>query len=651
MTTAFADIGLSLIATSITNPRKSFNPERMQELADSIKASGVHTPVLVRFLPGSRAPDTDREVIYELVAGERRYRASQMAGMDTIPAMIRPLSDDQVLEIQLVENLQRDDLTELEEAEGYESLMQHSGINADQVGAKIGKSRSYVYARLKLLDLSLECKEAMRVGQIDASRALLIARIPDTKLQIKALEFAVTTDYKGDVPSVRSLQTWLRSNVMLVLENASFKITDARLVEAAGSCKDCPKRTGSNPDLFAEVDGADICTDPECFHLKEAAHRERLVKKAEAKGIKLVEGKEAKEICSPWQSIPSGYCMLSTVRADLARGGEEPQTLRELLGDDVPETILFEHPRTKELMEVVRTKDAEALLLAKGLATELPDGEDEEYLQDELEHLKNRAEVDIRRTTHRAIWDATVAAIRLAPMTGSESILPSDFLRAWLILQVSEEYTNMETMAAAVGYVFMEGEDEMDGLVMHLNRCSSADIFRATAIMLMQEDFHVTSATEPTLLNAMAKHQQVNTKALAKGAAAEVKAKFAAEAKAIQAKIDAKKPVPSTPAAQPVEGAGGNVAKSRAAKTKLTAADAQSGIAAAMQELEQQPADPLYEQALALVIKEQKASKRLLKESLRIGQIKALQLLDQMEQEGKVSACDERGARKVLVAA
>jgi hypothetical protein len=423
-------------------------------------------------------------------------------------------------------------------------------------------------------------------------------------------------------------------------------------VEAAGSCKDCPKRTGSNPDLFSEVDGADICTDPACFHGKEAAHREKLVKKAEAKGIKLVEGTEAKEICRPWQSIPSGYCTLSQVRADLAAPGHEPQTLRELLGDDKVETVLFEHPRTKELMELVRTKDAEDLLVAKGLKSQAyEEGEDAEYLQGELGNLKYRAEMDTRRAAHKAIWDATVSAVRLTPITGPAAVLPVEFLRTWLMLQASEEIVTMETMATAVGYVFQEDEDEIDGLLMHLNRCASADIYRATAIVMMQDDRHVSSGTEPTLLNAMAKHQQVNTKALEKGAAAEIKAKFAADIKAMQAKIDAQKPVPSTPAAQPAEGTGAKAPKARSAKTKLTAADAQTGIAAAMQELEEQPADPLYDQALELVLKEQKASKRLLKEHLRIGQIKALQLLDQMEQDGKVSACDERGARKVLVAA
>ena len=117
MTTEFANIALDLIEPSLTNPRKTFNPTKLAELTESIKASGVHQPALVRPLPGSRVADTPRGVQYELVCGERRYRASVDAGVATIPALVRALTDEQVLEIQIVENLIRDDLTELEEAD------------------------------------------------------------------------------------------------------------------------------------------------------------------------------------------------------------------------------------------------------------------------------------------------------------------------------------------------------------------------------------------------------------------------------------------------------------------------------------------------------------------------------------------------------
>ena len=120
-------LDVACIVASTTNPRKTFNQVKLAELAESIKASGVHQPILVRPLPPERLADTFAErrrgealPTHELVAGERRWRGCQLAGVAEIPAMIRELTDAQVLEIQIVENLQREDVSELEEAEGYE---------------------------------------------------------------------------------------------------------------------------------------------------------------------------------------------------------------------------------------------------------------------------------------------------------------------------------------------------------------------------------------------------------------------------------------------------------------------------------------------------------------------------------------------------
>jgi ParB/RepB/Spo0J family partition protein len=112
--TTFDTPRLDAIAPSLTNPRKTFDPARLDELTASIKASGVHQPVLLRPLPPDRLEDTAHlspRPEFELVAGERRWRASKAAGLDTIPAMVRAMTDEEVLEIQVVENLQRDDLT------------------------------------------------------------------------------------------------------------------------------------------------------------------------------------------------------------------------------------------------------------------------------------------------------------------------------------------------------------------------------------------------------------------------------------------------------------------------------------------------------------------------------------------------------------
>lgn len=369
----FAVLDLAKIIASLTNPRQYFNEPRLAELAESIKASGVHQPVLVRPLPASRLQETFEGrrkgaslPEYELIAGERRFRASKLAGVATIPVMIRSLTDDQVLEVQLIENLQRDDLHPIEEAEGYERLAKATGISKEEIGAKVGKSRNYVYARLKLLDLTAKARKAFLDDKIDASRALVIARIPNAALQEKALQEATRTDWQGNVPSFREFTKWSQQNMMLKLSSATFKITDVSLVPDAGACKDCHKRTGAAPGLFEDVKGADVCIDPQCFNAKTQAHESALLAAAEATGRKVIEQREAKKLWQWEGGNIDGY-----VRLDRP----DPRTrtskmLKTVLGKDAPDPILLQNPhKPGELVEVLPKEKVSALLKEKGLIT------------------------------------------------------------------------------------------------------------------------------------------------------------------------------------------------------------------------------------------------------------------------------------------
>lgn len=754
MSDEFAFIELPLIEPSLTNPRKTFNEAKLQELATSIKASGVHQPILVRKLPAARLADTSTDPAtgkprkvrptYELVCGERRYRASKLAEVVTIPALIRDLTDDQVLEIQIIENLQRDDLTELEEAEGYEALMQHSGLTADQVGEKIGKSRSYVYGRLKLLDLTQESKQAMRDGTLDASRALLIARIPDGKLQLKALEYTTEPEYSGgDLPSVRSLKAWLQRNVMLRLEHAIFKITDVRLVESAGSCTDCPKRTGANPDLFADVDSADICTDPACYHGKEEAHRAELVKRAESKGLRIVQDKEALELLEGRQywNKPDGYTDLSEKRPDLSQEGDRPLTLGQALGKDAPAPILFIHPRTQQVSELVPSDEAEAVLLAKGLIkVEEVRAEKLEDLTKELTRLQDGAKHATERAVSIALEKEAALAIHQTTTAQAKNLLSGEVLRAFLLAEL-DDYGGEDEIAECANYSFPEGVDEMDAITAHLQRMGDTDLLRTTAAFLLSRAGMTSDEPDNPVATAIIKQLGIDAKGVVKQAQANVKAEYAERIKEVQTQIDAQKAPPATaPAARPKEGPGGKGASGKKAKApapRMTTEEATQGIADALQGIdgasaapegavaspakpaggkpaamyrgpngetwsgrglmpkwlqvlldaggtkeqylaEKMPApvqawpfptDPpkgstlsaeeqaaaeehdLYDKAVDLVIREQKASKRLLKEKLGIGQDKALALLERMEKNGVVSEVDETRNRKVLVAA
>lgn len=157
-------------------PRKTFNEESLQELAASIKEHGVIQPIIVK----KSIKD------YEIVAGERRYRASKLAGKTTIPCIIRDFTDEQMMEIAVLENLQREDLNSIEEALGLETLMKNLNLTQEQVAKRVGKSRSYITNMLGLLTLPTEVKELVKQGKISASHARTLSKL-ENKDQILEL--------------------------------------------------------------------------------------------------------------------------------------------------------------------------------------------------------------------------------------------------------------------------------------------------------------------------------------------------------------------------------------------------------------------------------------------------------------------------------
>jgi ParB family chromosome partitioning protein len=251
------DIPLSRIQESKTNPRRQFDDVKLAELADNIRQHGVLQPVLVRPMPDGE-PET-----YELVAGARRFRASKLAKRETIPASIRELTDTECLELQLIENLQRADVHELDEARGYAALMrlQPETYTVETLAEKIGRSEKYVYARLRLMHLIQEAQEAFYIGRLTVAHAFEIARLQPND-QRRALQecfpnhktaAAILKDAKAEAVTVRQLRAWVEQEILLDLTNAPFDPQDENLLPPAGSCAKCPKRTGNNPLLFPEV--------------------------------------------------------------------------------------------------------------------------------------------------------------------------------------------------------------------------------------------------------------------------------------------------------------------------------------------------------------------------------------------------------------
>ena len=575
----YADLALDTIVASPTNPRKRFNSAKMAELAASIKADEVHEPIVVRPLPAARLQESflDRRPgaplpTHELVSGERRWRASIDAGKTTIPARVKRYTDEQVVRIQIVENTQRADLHPMEEAEGFQHMMTLLGINADQVADEVGVSRATVYARLKLLDLCVTARDAFYAEKIDQSRALIIARVPDEQLQLKALKEACETDWQGSVPSVRRFQVWVRQHLMLDLDKARFKITDVSLVPAAGSCHECPKRTGAAPDLFADVDKADVCTDTKCFHQKQAVHDKDVATAAEAMGRTIIDGKAAKRVWEyEHQNNLNGYRRLD--RPDPRVEGNK--SLKKLLGKDCPEPVLLKSPHDGSLIEVVDDATVTQLLKDRGLL--LP-AQARATRDISVHEAKAKLEEKYNRTWRRLAIEQTYETMMRSPEAYTIGV-PTIRLLAKMLLQglVSDDRAHTAELIG-VGKVA-----DADGIKSYIETATDMEVGGVLLLLFMQHDMRFNEYAgikEPERINAVAEDCKVDLKTIQDEVKKQMKAK-AAPKKSTLAKTHAAQQMQIT--ADPKAGA----VKPRQAKQKLSAQEAITGIAEAMQGMEQ----------------------------------------------------------------
>jgi len=269
------DIPLERIRESATNPRGVFDETKLRELADNIQLHGVLQPVLLR-----PAPDA-ADGMYELVAGARRFRASKLAGKSTIPSTVRDLSNSECREIQLIENLQREGIHELDEGIGYRSLidLKPDFYTVETIAAQVSRSPSYVKGRISLTDLIKPIHAAFYDRKLTIAHALELARLQPKDQERALMECfpghrtsgSILKDRKAEALNVRQLREWIEREIQLVLKNAPFDTEDANFLPVAGACTACPKRTGNNPLLFPEIRNKALCTDPGCYQAKVQA--------------------------------------------------------------------------------------------------------------------------------------------------------------------------------------------------------------------------------------------------------------------------------------------------------------------------------------------------------------------------------------------
>jgi len=367
MTAQIQLLAVASLHESPFNYRRTYNDANLQELAESIKHEGVLSPLLVRpHRPNPLFKEHHPADGFEVVFGHRRLRASKLAALEAVRCEVREMTDEQVKRAQIAENLQREDVHPIEEAEGFQALIDDHGMTADAIAEQIGMSRSYVYGRLKLLAACPQVRTACLAGEIGSEVALLFSR-HDPKLQAKALEKLKSTQFyrarngytDGGKEGFRAVREFLNEYFMLDLKEALWPLDDAELLPSAGACTTCPKRAGCSPEIFSDViervrsgyrhkGGENVCSDPDCFADKKKAQLKRSAAALEAKGQAVIAGAKARQIIGADGAVKGGYVEASKVR-DLIKKAKANVTI-----------ATAQNPRDGKTKQVVKLDDLKA---------------------------------------------------------------------------------------------------------------------------------------------------------------------------------------------------------------------------------------------------------------------------------------------------
>ena len=235
-------VSLSLVEPNRKQPRKSFNEDKLEELADSIKQQGVLIPLMVRHNGN----------MFEIIAGERRWRASKKAGLKEIPVIIRDdLTEEQIFEIQLIENIQREDLNPIEEALGYERLIKEFHMKQDEVAEKVSKSRVAITNSMRLLKLSPEVQQMVIDEKLTTGHARALISVEDPDKQI-----ALAERIFDEKLSVREAEKIVKQLDKPVKEKAEKKKNDSLEAVYRDLEERCKNAVGTKVDIISKEDGA-----------------------------------------------------------------------------------------------------------------------------------------------------------------------------------------------------------------------------------------------------------------------------------------------------------------------------------------------------------------------------------------------------------
>ena len=273
---SFLSIALASMRVWAGNPRRTVGD--LRDLSESIRAHGIVEPLLVRPVVG------DPVVTHEVIAGQRRFLASALAGLVEVPCYVRELTDDVALELGLIENSQREDPAPLEEAEAIERLVNDHGRTVEQIADKLGRTEVWVRRRLSLVTLGDVAKQWLRDGKLPIKHAQQLATI-DAELQAQLL-----ARYEARGRELPTSREFVREIAMMLqrIESAPFDVRDATL--AGGPCARCPKRSDAQVDLFDNPTDGARCLDTTCWSTKVEVSWERAVALAKRRKLPVLEG-------------------------------------------------------------------------------------------------------------------------------------------------------------------------------------------------------------------------------------------------------------------------------------------------------------------------------------------------------------------------
>jgi ParB family chromosome partitioning protein len=284
-------IPLKEIVPSSNNPRKTFNADELNELAESIKENGLLQPITVR--PVKPENGSDEFAKYEIVCGERRYRATQLTGAEEIDCIIKELDDKQALTAMIFENMQRKDVDPMEEANAIDRLVNEFGVDVQQVAKMLGKSETFVRSRLRLNTTIDEFVDLMQNGPLVLTHLLEISKLPQEQQKV-LYETNFTPEciarWKYKFPNIPQLKEMIDADVMMKLDKAVFSLVDETFEDAEGvinPCAKCPLNTQNDPANAGDVT-APRCMKRSCFLCKTKQHIIREAKLQQSDGKEIV---------------------------------------------------------------------------------------------------------------------------------------------------------------------------------------------------------------------------------------------------------------------------------------------------------------------------------------------------------------------------